>query len=86
MYSTLITRIEHIYECVNIYRAIILLTNTEDNKITHLYNQLCLHNHNPLIITAEPDINYDYRLFIIKDIDLLDKFSKDSYNLIITDI
>jgi len=76
-----INKIEDIYHELNIKRAIILMLSTSDD-IYDLYHKLINKSHNPIIITDISVIDYNYRLFIINDIDLLDKFENDSYNII----
>jgi len=80
-----IDKIEKLYEEINIKRAIILMINNKPEKINEIYRQLLYKNHSPVIIDEISVIDYNYRLFIINDIDLLDKFEKESYNIIIID-
>jgi len=72
--------IERIYETINIYRAIIII---DKNKIEKIREELIKKNHNPIIINKKSKINYENRLFILTDIELISKFKKNSYNLII---
>jgi hypothetical protein len=74
--------LEYTYSMINIYRAIIIINNITDNELLLLEQQLKNKNHNPIIVKNNNDINYDYRLFIIKDILLLNNFNKDNYNFI----
>jgi hypothetical protein len=76
-----INKVEDIYQEVNIKRAIILMISKSDD-LYDLYYQLINKSHNPIIINDFSIIDYNYRLFIINDIDLLDKFDKDTYNII----
>lgn len=79
---TFIDYIENLYQSLDIYRAIILVKNNNDIKL--LLSDLKKNNHNPLIITNETnEINYNYRLFIINNFNIIQKFKKDSFNLII---
>lgn len=80
-----IDKIEKLYQEVNIKRAIILMMNNKPEKINEIYRQLLHKNHIPVIIDELSVIDYNYRLYIITDIDLLDKFEKESYNIIIID-
>jgi len=73
--------IENIYQLINIYRGIIIVNNKKD-EILLLEEELKNKNHNPKIIKNNDDINYNYRLFIISDITLLNNFNKDNYNFI----
>jgi len=84
--------LENIYQTEDIYRAIILITNDNDdsnnntnaNKIQNLIKDLKNKNHDPILITDDiQEINYNYRLFIITNIDYLYKFKKNTYNQII---
>ena len=77
--------IENLYQSLDIYRAIIVINNdNNDNNDNHLISELKDKNYEPLLITDEiTEINYNYRLFIIKNPQNLYKFKKDSYNLII---
>jgi len=70
------------YSMINIYRAIIIINNLNENELLLLEEQLKNKNHNPIIVNNHRDINYDYRLFIIKDLMLLNNFNKDCYNFI----
>jgi hypothetical protein len=71
--------IEKLYETINIHRAIIIV----NDNIEKLQKELSDKYHTPIIINQNSDINYDYRLFILSDINLLSKFIKNSYNLVI---
>lgn len=73
---------DHKYSMINIYRAIIIINNISDKELFLLEQQLKNKNHNPIFINDYRDIDYDYRLFIIKDILLLNNFNKDNYNFI----
>lgn len=80
--------LEHIYQTEDIYRAIIVITGitetTNYNKIQNLIKDLKIKNHEPILITDEiNEIDYNYRLFIMKNPNNLNKFQKNSYNLII---
>lgn len=87
--SSFIDYIENLYNTLDIHRAIIVLSNVNNNENdeeNQLINELKYKNHSPIIITDDinkDEINYDYRLFIIKNPYNLYKFKKDSYNLII---
>lgn len=70
------------YSIINIYRAIIIINNISDKELLLLEQQLKNKNHNPIFISDYRDIDYDYRLFIIKDIVLLNNFNKNDYNFI----
>jgi len=72
--------IENLYQTLDIYRAIIILNNNQN--LNNLINDLKSKNHNPIIIN-NPFIDYNYRLFIINNPNNLNKFQKNSYNLII---
>lgn len=72
--------IENLYECMNIYRAIIIVN---DNNIEKLEKDLIKKNHCPIRINSNSLINYDNRLFLLTDINLISKFEKNSYNVII---
>jgi len=73
--------IENIYMTINIHRAIIIVKN--DYEALELNDCLIKNNHTPLIINSHiNNINYDYRLFIISDINNLKKFNKNLYNFI----
>lgn len=74
--------LEYTYSMINIYRAIIIINNITEHELLLLEQQLKNKNHNPIIVNHDNDINYDYRLFIIKDILLLNNFNKDNYNFI----
>ena len=54
-----------------------------DKNLFNLKKDLINNNHSPLIINNNSYINYNYRLFLINDIKLLNKFKKNSYNIII---
>jgi hypothetical protein len=82
---SLIDKIEKLYQTVNIKRAIIFITNNKPEKINEIYKQLLNNHHIPVIIDDLSIIDYNYRLYIINDIQLLDKFEKDSFNIIIID-
>jgi len=78
---TFIDYIENLYQCINIYRAIIV---NDNNNNEDLIQKLKEKNYDPLLITDDiNEINYNYRLFIIMNPLNLYKFKKDSYNLII---
>ena len=80
----MIDKIEQIYKSINIYRSIIIANaNEKRENLLQLRKELENNNHSPLIITNENQINYNYRIFIITDINLLSFFDKNSYNLII---
>ena len=72
--------IEDVYCSLNIYRAIIIVKN--NNEATILHDNLIKYNHIPLIIDDKNNINYNYRLFIIYDINILKEFNKNFYNFI----
>lgn len=72
--------LEYTYSIINIYRAIIIINN--ENELLLLEEQLKNKNHNPLFVNNYNDINYNYRLFIIKDLQLLNNFNRDNYNFI----
>lgn len=71
--------IESLYQTINIHRAIIII----NRDIKEIQEELYKKNHIPIIINNNSIINYDYRLFLINDINLLSKFKKNSYNIII---
>jgi hypothetical protein len=71
--------IESLYQTINIHRAIIII----NRDIKEIQEELLKKNHIPIIINNNSIINYDYRLFLINDINLLSKFKKNSYNIII---
>jgi len=75
-----INYIENLYETMNIYRAIIIVNN---NNIKKIEKELINNNHLPIIINDNSLIDYNYRLFLLTDIELISKFEKNSYNLII---
>lgn len=80
---TFINYIENLYQSLDIYRAIIII-NDDNCCDSHLISELQNKNYEPLLITDEiTEINYNYRLFIIKNPQNLYKFKKNSYNLII---
>lgn len=80
----MINKIEQIYKSINIYRSIIIASaNEKQENLLELQEELKNNNHSPLIITNKNQINYNYRIFIITDINLLPFFDKNSYNLII---
>lgn len=78
---TFIDYIESLYQSLDIYRAVILVKDCA--TIPFISNELKNKYHNPIVINDSTVINYDYRLFIIDNIDNLCKFTKNSYNLII---
>jgi hypothetical protein len=78
--TTYINYIEKIYESINIHRAIIIVN---DNNIEKIEEELIKNNHMPIRINNNSLIDYDYRLFLLTDIELISKFEKNSYNLII---
>jgi hypothetical protein len=78
--TTYINYIEKIYESINIHRAIIIVN---DNNIEKIEEELIKNNHIPIRIDNNSLIDYDYRLFLLTDIELISKFEKNSYNLII---
>ncbi len=84
---TFINYIENLYQSLDIYRAIIIINtdnNTDNNNDNDLIKELKNKNHEPLLITDEIiEIDYNYRLFIVKNPQNLYKFKKNSYNLII---
>jgi len=71
--------IESLYQTINIHRAIIII----NRDIKEIQEELFKKNHIPIIINNNSIINYNYRLFLINDINLLSKFRKNSYNIII---
>jgi hypothetical protein len=77
-----INNLEKIYENINIYRAIILINDIKKEELLLLENELKKNNHNPLIINNKYDINYNYRLFIINDISIINNFKKENFNFI----
>jgi hypothetical protein len=72
--------IEKIYQSMNIHRAIIIVNN---NNIEKIEQELICNDHSPIRINNNSLIDYDYRLFLLTDIELISKFEKNSYNLII---
>lgn len=78
---TFIDYIENLYQSLDIYRAVILVKDCA--SIPYISNELKNRYHNPIVINDNTIINYDYRLFIIDNIDNLCKFTKNSYNLLI---
>jgi len=74
--------LDYTYSMINIYRAIIIINNLNENELLLLEEQLKNKDHNPLFVNNNNDINYDYRLFIIKDVLLLNNFNRDNYNFI----
>lgn len=72
--------IENIYSTINIHRAIIIVNN--DYEASILSDCLIKNNHTPIIVNNKNNINYDYRLFIIYDINNLKNFNKNLYNFI----
>jgi hypothetical protein len=75
----IIDYIEELYQTVNIYRALIIT----DKNINKLKEKLLYNNHTPIIIDENSIIDYNYRLFLLSDLNLIDKFKKNSYNIII---
>lgn len=81
---TFINYIENLYETLDIYRAIIVINN-KNIDYSKLMLDLIKNNHNPLFITNQTnEINYDYRLFIIDNLNDIKKFKKNSFNLLIS--
>lgn len=78
--SSFIHNLEKVFENINIYRTIIILNNY--NNLNLLIKKLKENNHIPIFINNSYDINYNYRLFIIKDISLLSYINKKYYNFI----
>lgn len=79
---TFIDYIEHLYQSMDIYRAVILVEDS--TTIPYISNELKNKCHNPIVVNDTTTvINYDYRLFITDNIDNLCKFTQNSYNLII---
>ena len=72
--------IENIYSTINIHRAIIIVNNYYEASL--LSDCLIKNNHAPIIVNNINNINYDYRLFIIYDINNLKNFNKNFYNFI----
>jgi hypothetical protein len=77
---TYIDYIENLYQSMNIHRAIVIVNN---NNIEKIEKELINNNHSPIRINNNSLIDYDYRLFLLTDIELISKFEKNSYNLII---
>ena len=75
----MIDKLNYLYKSIDIYRAIIIIDNYNNDLIKDLKN----NDYQPLIIKKKEDIDYNYRLFIINDINLLQDFNKNNYNLII---
>jgi hypothetical protein len=75
----IIDYIEELYQTVNIHRALIIT----DKNINKLKEKLLYNNHTPIIIDENSIIDYNYRLFLLSDLNLIDKFKKNSYNIII---
>lgn len=75
----MIDKLNYLYKSIDIYRAIIIIDNYTNDLIKDLEN----NDYQPLIIKKKEDIDYNYRLFIINDINLLQDFNKNNYNLII---
>jgi len=75
----MIDKLNYLYKSIDIYRAIIIIDNYNNDLIKDLEN----NDYQPLIIKKKEDIDYNYRLFIINDINLLQDFNKNNYNLII---
>lgn len=75
----MIDKLNYLYKSIDIYRAIIIIDNYTNDLIKELEN----NDYQPLIIKKKEDIDYNYRLFIINDINLLQDFNKNNYNLII---
>ena len=78
MMKNFIETIEYIYETLDIYRAIIIANN--DNELNELFISLRNKDHNPIIVNRNSQIDYNYRLFLIKDINLINFFNKKKYN------
>ena len=78
--SSFIFNLEKVFENINIYRTIIILNNY--NNVNLLIKKLKENNHIPIFINNSNDINYNYRLFIMKDISLLNHINKTYYNFI----
>ena len=57
--SNFIHNFEYIYHNLNIYRAIIINSNSNLNNQDILIDKLKEYNHSPLIINNQNDINYD---------------------------
>jgi hypothetical protein len=77
---TYIDYIENLYQSMNIHRAIVIVNN---NNIEKIEKELINNDHSPIRINNNSLIDYDYRLFLLTDIELISKFEKNSYNLII---
>lgn len=77
---TYIDYIENLYQSMNIHRALIIVNN---NNIEKIEKDLIKKDHSPIRIDNNSLIDYDYRLFLLNDIELISKFEKNSYNLII---
>ena len=77
---TYINYIENLYQSMNIHRAIVIVNN---NNIEKIEKELINNDHSPIRINNNSLIDYDYRLFLLTDIELISKFEKNSYNLII---
>ena len=77
-----INNIEEIYKTINIYRGIIIIDNNKQNELLLLKDELINNNHNPIIVNHLHDINYNYRLFILTNINLLSKIKIENYNFI----
>lgn len=77
---TYINYIENLYQSINIHRAIIIVNK---NNIEKIEKELIENDHSPIRINNNSLIDYDYRLFLLTDIELISKFKKNSYNLII---
>jgi len=80
--SSFIFNLERVFENINIYRTIIILNNYNYNNLNLLIKKLKENNHIPIFINSSHDINYNYRLFIMKDISLLSHINKNHYNFI----
>ncbi len=80
--SSFIFNLERVFENINIYRTIIILNNYNYNNLNLLIKKLKENNHIPIFINSSHDINYNYRLFIMKDISLLSHINKNYYNFI----
>ena len=77
---TYIDYIENLYQSMNIHRAIVIVNK---NNIEKIEKELINNDHSPIRINNNSLIDYDYRLFLLTDIELISKFEKNSYNLII---
>lgn len=84
--SSFINNFENVFQSLNIYRSVIIIHNDNDNdNEKELIIKLKEKDHLPIIINNIDDINnylYNYRLFIIKDISLLNFINKKYYNFI----